>query len=231
MDWYRKKSWSLEDESDFFARLKRARKDIQAQYLKIQGIELATTDNPKLWTVAESLLIKVLSDYPDDRFNRSSSLHTLGEIEEKRGHTEKAMTWYKQALAFEATYPSVKTQADIDFAVLAAKSGSSSEYAYIKELFEHRIDTIVFPIEKYKINSVLAIIAHTTGDQSKAKAYADRAEEGANALTSGLSFHKDLGLVKQRDKQLDKLVKKAAGSSSPLDRLKSIITSAKVLRN
>ncbi len=230
MDWYRKKSWSKEDEADFFLRLGRARKDNQSQYLKIQGIELTVTDDPKLWTVAESLLLRVVNDFPSDRFNRSSSLHTLGEIEEKRRNNDKALAWYKQALAFENTHASVKTQADITFSVLAVKTNRSSEYPYIKELLEDRAGSLSFPIEKYKVHSVLAIIAHEDGNPTTAKAHAEQAEAAVAALNSGFANHRDLGLVTQRDRKLDQLVKHAIGSSGLglLEKAKAIITRGKL---
>ncbi|HEY4196872.1 MAG TPA: hypothetical protein VGM63_15120 [Mucilaginibacter sp.] len=88
-DWYRQKSWSKEEENYFFEKLKRARKDGRAQYLKIQAIELVETKEEKLLAVAESLINKLFSEYPDDRFNRPDALVALGNIYQLRNNYDK----------------------------------------------------------------------------------------------------------------------------------------------
>ena len=81
IDWYRRKTWTKADEEEYFTKLGRARKDGRAQYLRIQAIELVETKDSKLLDVAESLILKLFSDYPDDEFERSSSLKTLGHLQ------------------------------------------------------------------------------------------------------------------------------------------------------
>ena len=71
MDWFRKKSWTKKDEEHFFAKLNRARKWGRPQYLRIQAVELIMTKKPDLLKVAESLLIKMLDEYPDEQSERS----------------------------------------------------------------------------------------------------------------------------------------------------------------
>lgn len=83
-EWYRHKTWTKADEEEFFKRLGRARKDGRAQYLKIQALELIYTGKPKLLIVAESLLKKILTDFPDDRLERSQTYNSLGTISKSR---------------------------------------------------------------------------------------------------------------------------------------------------
>src|SRR4051812_44168724 len=97
-DWFRRKSWTETDEEEFFKKLNRARKDGRAQYLKIQAIELVETKDKNLLEVAELLLNKMLTGYPDDNFNKGSALHTLGDIYKLRENWQKAIEYYKQAL-------------------------------------------------------------------------------------------------------------------------------------
>jgi hypothetical protein len=68
-DWYRRTTWTEKDEEEFFAKLRRARKDGRAQYLKLQALELVNTRKRTLLKVAETLLKKILEEYPDDSFN------------------------------------------------------------------------------------------------------------------------------------------------------------------
>lgn len=206
MDWFRKKAWSKEDESDFFQRLGRARRSGRAQYLKIQSIELLQTGKSAFLSVAESLLHKVLEEYPEDLFEKSSVLHTLGDIEKQRENWSKALDFYKQALSVEQEFPQVKTQAYLDFSELVVKTKHTSSYVYAKELILERAGGFLFPVENYKAYSILSIISHFEGDKDRAVQYAKLAEESATAETSGLSYHKHLGIVHKRDNWLDSLV-------------------------
>lgn len=66
----------------------------------------------------------------------------------------------------------------------------------------------MFPVVKYKVNSILSIINKHNGKQDEAAHYAELAEQNANAETSGFRYHKNLGVVTERETWLDKLVEK-----------------------
>jgi tetratricopeptide (TPR) repeat protein len=207
-DWFRKKSWTEDDEKDFFLKLSRARKDGRAQYLKIQAIELAQTKNEKLLGVAEILINRLFTDYPDDRFNKPDSIHLLGDIYRLRNNFEKAIIYYKQALDFEMIYPQVKTQAYLDYSELIVKTNKVNLFNSVEDILLKRLPDQLFPIEKYKSFSILAIISNHRGDLNNAKHYTELADQYANKETSGLRYHKYLGVVKERDSWLDRLVKR-----------------------
>lgn len=207
-DWYRRKTWTKTDEQEFFAKLARARKDGRAQYLKIQAIELVETKDKTLLKVAETLLNKMLTEYPDDDFEKGSALHTLGDIYKLNDNYELAIDFYKQALDFETIYPNVITQAYLDYSELVIKTGKENLFDELEKLLLDCYSELTFPIEKYKVNSILSIINTNKGRQEQAQKYADIAEQFATAETSGLRYHKYLGIVKERDSWLDKLVRK-----------------------
>ena len=207
-DWYRRKTWTKIDEQEFFSKLSRARKDGRAQYLKIQAIELVETEDKNLLKVAEALLNKMLTEYPDNDFEKGSALHTLGDIYKLKGNYQLAMDFYKQALDFETIYPNVITQAYLDYSELVIKTGKENLFDELEKLLLDRYSELTFPIEKYKVNSILSIINANKGRQEQAEKYADIAEQFATAETSGLRYHKYLGIVKERDTWLDKLVRK-----------------------
>src|SRR6188768_4024669 len=127
-DWFRRKSWTQTDEEEFFKKLNSARKDGRAQYLKIQAIGLVQTEDKELLKVAEDLLHKMLTEYPDDNFNKGSALHTLGDIYKLRNNYQKAIEYYKQALDFEKVYPNVITQAYLDYSELIVKTGDTVSF-------------------------------------------------------------------------------------------------------
>ena len=207
-DWYRKKTWSSEDENDFFTRLARARKDSRPQYLKIQAIELTETKEKKLLDVAEVLIVKLFADYPDDKFNRSSALNVLGDIYQIRGNFDTAIDYYKQAIEFEVTYPQVKTPAYLSYSELAVKSNKIDLFDSVESVILERLRDQFFPIEKYKSYTILSIINTYKKNKDQANHYEELANKYANEKTSGLRYHKYLGIVKERDSLLDKLLRR-----------------------
>lgn len=208
MDWYRKKTWIKEDEEHFFAKLNRARKTSRAQYLKIQAIELIETKNTKLLDIAEELLNKMLTEYPEDKFNRSSALNSLGEIYELRNDYEIALSYYKKSVEFEKDYPNVQTQSYLSYSEINIKLKNTDKYDQIRKMLEPKLQESIFPIQKYKISSILSIIHSHNDEFEKAKEYQKLADENANSETSGLRYHKYLGIVEKRIGWLDKLLKR-----------------------
>jgi len=205
-DWYRRKTWTNRDEEEFFAKLKRARVEGRAQYLKIQAIELVETKEKYLLDVAEELLNKVLTEYPESRIETSSVLHTLGDIYRLRANYVKALEYYGQSLDFEKIFPNVITTSYLDFSELVVKTASTNLYDFTEALLENKLAEQLFPVAKYKMCSILSIINHEKDNLVKAKYYHDLAEENANAETSGLRYHKHLGIVVKRDSWLDKMM-------------------------
>jgi tetratricopeptide (TPR) repeat protein len=206
-DWFRRKSWTQTDEEEFFKKLNRARTDGQSQYLKIQAIELVQTEDKELLKVAEDLLNKMLTEYPDDSFNKGSALHMLGGIYKLRENYPKAKEYYKQALDFEKVCPNVITQAYLDYSELVIKTRDTTSFDEVEQVLLKRQPSLLFPIEKYKVNSLLSIINKHNNRHDEAKRFAELAEQSANAETSGLRYHKFLGVVKDRDTWLDKHVR------------------------
>lgn len=208
MDWYRKTSWNENDEKDFFEKLKRARNYSRPQYLRIQAITLISTENQNLLKVAENLLVKILEDYPEEKFEKSLTFNSLGNIYKQRNELEKAREFYRKSLNFEKEYPNVKTDSYLQFAELTIKLQKLSEYDYVRSLLEPEISESLFPIEKYKGFTILSIINSQNGNLEKAKKYENLANENANAKTTNLRYHKYLGIVKERDSWLEKLINK-----------------------
>lgn len=205
-DWYRRKTWTKIDEEEFFTKLGRARKDGRAQYLKIQAIELISTKNIELLKVAKTLLNKMLDEYPNDDFNKGSALYNLGNIYRQLDDYDSAIDYYKQAFDFELIYSNVRTLAYLDYSELIIKTGKLEKYEDVENILIDRYAGLLFPIEKYKVNSIMSIINKYKNRLDKAKYYADLAEKNATAESSELRYHKNLGVVTERENWLDKLV-------------------------
>ena len=207
-EWYRKKTWSKTDEAEYFAKLGRAKKEGRPEYLKIQAIEFVDTKDPALLDIAELLIKKLFTDYPDDKFERSSCLETLGDIYKYRQLFDKAIEYYKNAIDFEKTYPQVLTQAYLEYSKLVVTHKKQDQYNFAEKIVLKRIKDSIFPNEKYIAFSILSIISYYKGDKEKAGQYAELADKNASAETSGLRYHKYLGIVTERDSLLDRLVKR-----------------------
>lgn len=211
-DWYRRKTWTKTDEEEYFAKLGRARKDGRAQYLRIQALELIETYDKKLLSVAETLLSKILTDYPDNKFERSQTYNQLGEIYKLRGDYERALEFFQKSLYFEKEYPNVTTTAYLNFSETVVRAEKTELYDQVYKLLTEKIkeDTFEFPIQYYIMYSVLAAISEYKGDLEQAQIFSDLAEKNATTQTNSLWNPKKnkIGVVKERIKWLDKLIGK-----------------------
>jgi hypothetical protein len=62
-EWYRRKTRSKNDESEFLLKLGRPRKDRRAQYLRIQAIESLEIKQAENVEAAQFLLYRILAEY------------------------------------------------------------------------------------------------------------------------------------------------------------------------
>lgn len=211
-DWYRRKTWTKTDEEEYFAKLGRARKDGRAQYLKVQAFELVETKDKKLLSVAETLLNKVLTDYPDNRIEKSETYNLLGEIYNLREDYETAIEYFQKALDFEKVFPNVISKAYLNFSETVVRAGKTELYDQVENLLTEKIneDTLKFPVQNYIMFSVLSVIAEYKNEFDVAKKYAELAEKNATTQSNSLwnPRKQKLGIVKNRLNWLDKLIGK-----------------------
>jgi len=211
-DWYRRKTWTKTDEEEYFAKLGRARKDGRAQYLKVQAIELIETKDKKLLSVAETLLNKILTDYPENKIEKSQTYNQLGEIYKLRHDYEIALDYFQKALDFEKEFPNVITTAYLNFSETVVRAEKTELYDKVEKMLTNEINrkTFKFPVQNYIEYSVMTVISKFKGDLEQAKLYADLAEKNATTQTNSLwnPQKKKYGIVKERIKWLDKLVER-----------------------
>ncbi len=209
-DWYRRKTWTKTDEEVYFAKLERARKDGRAQYLRVQAIELIETKDTNLLSVAETLLNKILTDYPNNRIEKSQTLNSLGEIYKLREDYETALDYFQKSLDFEKEFPNVITTAYLNFSETVVRAEKTELYDKVENLLTEKIneDTLKFPVQNYIMYSVMTVISEYKGDLKQAKVFANIAEKYATTQTNSLWNPKKnkIGVVKERKTRLDKLV-------------------------
>jgi len=209
-DWYRRKTWNIKDEEEYFAKLGRARKDSRAQYLRVQAIELIETKDKNLLSVAETLLNKILTDYPDNRIEKSQTFNSIGEIYKLREDYEKALEYFQKSLDFEKEFPNVISTAYLNFSETVIRAEKTELYDVVENLLMGVInrDTLKLPVQNYIMYSVMSVISEFKGDIEQANKYADLAEKNASTQTNTLwnPQKNKWGIVKERIKWLDTLV-------------------------
>ena len=113
-DWYRRTTWSQDDQREFFDRLKRSRETSQkAQYIRIQAVYLQTSG---LYTDALQLLSILHRDYPGEESQATAALMQTAEclwaIDDRPG----ALQAYQQALAAQRHHPGMISLVALSFA-------------------------------------------------------------------------------------------------------------------
>lgn len=211
-DWYRRKTWTKIDEEEYFAKLGRARKDGRAQYLRVQAVELIETKDKNLLSVAETLLNKILTDYPDNKIEKSQTFNSLGEIYLLNEDYETALDYFQKSFEFEKEFPNVITTAYLNFSETVVRAKKIELFDEVEKMLIEKInnDTLKFPAQNYIMYSLMAVISEYNGDLEQSKFYADLAVKNATTQTNSLwnPRKQKLGVVKERTNWLDKLVRK-----------------------
>jgi hypothetical protein len=132
----------------------------------------------------------------------------LGDIWQFRNNYMKAIEYYKEAIDFELIFPNVRTQAYMSYSELVIKTQKTDLYNIVEKMISEKITSSLFPIEKYKGYSILSIINNYKDNAEKALYFKELAEQNANKQTSELRYHKYLGVVKEKESWLDRLVQK-----------------------
>ncbi|MDR1315738.1 MAG: tetratricopeptide repeat protein [Spirochaetales bacterium] len=206
IDWYRKTTWTPEEENEFFSKLKRSQKFNRPQYLRIQASTLNDTNDTELLIVALKLVEKYFNEYPDDKFDRSPAFKLKGDIYYKMGKYDSALENYKNAIDFERIYPQIKTDAYLNYSELVIQLNKTDLFGNVEILLLKRAKELDFPKDKYVKNAILSIIYKHKNNMEKSDYYKTLAEEAANAENSDFRWHKKSGLVNKRNKLLDKLM-------------------------
>lgn len=204
-DWFRNASWDDTIEAAFFKKLARARD--KQQYLKIQAGHLASAH--------PAVALRLLEQYfsMGDNLFFADAWRTKAEAHIALGEVEKAVAAFEAALAREASFGKVFTNAWLDYASFIAAKGIRDLYDRALELVDGtQRGGLVFPAETYGRNAVRAIIYTERGSMEKARKAALLALTAADQTHSGIARHPTVGLVDVND-SLKARVEEIAGSA------------------
>jgi tetratricopeptide (TPR) repeat protein len=193
-DWFRKATWTTDDQAAFFKRLGKAREFKRPQYLFIQAVTLMESTPPQ-YEGAMALLEMVISRYPDDG-RAVGAAEYKGKCLERCGHFEDALENYRLAISKMRVRPSWKTWAWLDLAWLVSREQMTQYFDEVWELI-HEFDQggVRFPVVVFRLEASRAFILAERGEIKSAAVAAKAALSAATEQVSGLSRHPSIGLV------------------------------------
>ncbi len=212
-DWYRRTTWTLQDQEEFFSRLNKSRSDFaRAQYLRIQALSLQREANPPMFGHALQLLEILFAEYPHPAEIGPARLQQA-QCKEALGHHSQALAAYRQAVEADRSDSGVKTNAAIEFALFAVRHQRKDLYPEVLNSLGLIGAPLLFPLSQYRVSLALAIIAWERGQREKAKDFARKALAAADKQHSGLRYHPDVGLVNEIEPDLHARLLEISGSS------------------
>lgn len=201
-DWYRRRTWTERDRTEFFTRLSRSRSNFhRAQYLRIQAYELCAVGERWALTAGIKLIDHLLANYTEPlelasaHFCKAKCLLGLGNI-------EHAITEYRHAMQSQREFPNVRTSAELAFGMVVIRSRRFELFAEALAALDEFGSHDLFPIQKYQYHAIRAVILNRFGNHDAAQMNARCAIAAASQEHSGLSRHPTLGLVTDSDRDL-----------------------------
>lgn len=190
--WYRRRTWTAEDQTAFFTKLRRSRGGFyKAQYCRIQAYELQQAGNYK---AALELLDLVMTEWPADA-DKAAVYCQKAECLEQLGETTAALEAYRIVFEAQRQSPGHIAAAHLGFGMLVALSACAESYDVALSALDEFGARSSFPIQDFKAASIRALIADAQGKREAASRQAKSALAAAARTHSGFSRHATLGLV------------------------------------
>src|SRR5262245_60157623 len=186
-DWFRNPTWDSEIERAFREKLRRARR--KAQYLRIQACHLAST-HPEV-------ALRLLEEYftLSDDFDHAQAYVDRATAYLALGRAGDAVAAYEAALAREAVFPSLQTQAYLALPFLIATQRIRDHFDRALTLLRNHKDRLTFPVDFFRWHAAQALIAADSGQHGVARQHAIEALAAAGREESGFRYHPSVGLV------------------------------------
>jgi tetratricopeptide (TPR) repeat protein len=134
-EWYRRKTWTIADREELFARLGRSRTGFhKAQYLCIQAYCLHEAG---LSESALELIEIQLRDFPDEHHTAARALSTKGDALAATGRIDEALAAYRASFEQERSKcPNCYGNAWLSFGETAVVEDRREKFAEAMDLFQ-----------------------------------------------------------------------------------------------
>jgi len=167
-DWYRRTTWNSTEEEAFFNRLKRSRSQYnKAQYLRIQAGYL----EGKYPEEALKLLDILIEELPEPSELAQAFLqkaHCLIAF----SRFDEAIKSFRKVLEQESNYPKALTQGYLDFPTFVVAHDLKEYFQEGKKILLANKSRLLFPNDRYRYHTALAIIEWENGNTDDAKSQA-----------------------------------------------------------
>ena len=209
-EWFRRQTWSATDEAEFETKLARARGQ-RSQYLHIQALTLAETEDPALADPAIALANRQLQEDPEGVF-RTQVLCTIARASASTADVAGAVDAYRRAAKAEEE-GGVRCCAYLQFAWFAVNRNLTELYKEVLSIMDSSMkdSDLVFPAAQYKYFGALALISEELGDSENAGRMARNALEAAVKRRSPFDRHPSVGLVENTDTAIHREIERLAG--------------------
>ena len=209
-EWFRRRTWSAADEANFERKLARAR-GRRSEYLRIQALTLAETEDPSLAGPAIALANRQLQEDPDGIF-RAQVLCTIARAYASKGDVAGAVDAYRRAVRAEEER-GVRCCAYLQFAWFAVNRDLKEFYEEVLGMMDSSMKDgdLVFPAAQYQYFGALALISRATGDSENAARMARSALEAAMKQQTPFDRHPAVGLVGDTDAAVHREIQRLAG--------------------
>jgi hypothetical protein len=196
--WAERTTWTTEDQADFHAHLKRARRVNRADYLIRQARALAESDWPNGNMIALDLLAAA-AELGITNFRRPGFHQLQAQCLIRTERLDAGLTQYDAAFTAQRLVPNVRCGVHLEFAWLIAVRRIAERYPDAVERLEEFTDTsdLLWPINQYRYFGALALISDALGDRDGARRWAGDALAAAGRSESAFPRHPKLGLVDQ----------------------------------
>lgn len=206
-EWYRRETWSIEDELDFYAHLRRARTSRnKAQYLRVQCVHLKQPDKPDLVRAGLRLVQQCVTEFPEEKSEIAISYCLMAECYSILNERENAIDAYLKCFDAQRRCPNYLTGAPNSFALFVIQHNLQDQFELAASVLIEFNVHMIMPLEIYEHYGCLAIFAQKEGLQIEAKTFAQLALDAASRVHSGLWKHPKLGLVKDPESDFHKRI-------------------------
>jgi tetratricopeptide (TPR) repeat protein len=202
IEWFRRTTWTPEDQAAFFQRLERSRTPFhKAQYLRIQAYHLAEVGTALLIEGALALLDRLLTEFPEPS-QLASAYEQRARCLADLGRHEDAFVALEASFAAQRAYPNLETGAYLDFGELAIGLQRTDLYDRAGALLDEFGGREVLPDSIYRHAVIRAFVAAHRGDRAAAREHARRAIGAAGRTESPFRYHRKVGLVRFVDPEV-----------------------------
>jgi len=195
--WFRRSTWSSEDQAEFQSRLARSRSRFhKAQYLRIQALHLAKVGTGQMLDAALNLLDQLITQCPDP-FELSQAYQQRARCLSDLGRHQEAIDAYEAAIIAQRANPNLHSGIPVEYAELVVSLRRQDLYRRVECLLDEFPPSPEpqFPAAEYSHAVVRAFLAAARQDQVATRDYAEKALAAIGKTEAPFRYHRKVGLV------------------------------------